>query len=62
VTVPVGVTAPDAGVTVAVKLTLTPVVAEVGVAIRAVEVVTGTGLTVTINAAEVLGLKFVSPP
>ena len=57
-----GVTAPDAGVTVAVKPTLTPVTAEVGEAARAVEVATGAGLTVTTSAAEVLGLKLVSPP
>lgn len=61
-TVPEGVTAPDAGVTVAVKLTLTPVAPDVGNAVRAVDVATRTGLTVTTKASEVLGLKLVSPP
>ena len=66
VTVPVGAVVPDAGVTVAVKVRLVPLVAVVAEAARAVVVeMTGDVVMVTETADEALLLKavgVVAPP
>ena len=64
VTVPVGTAVPDAGVVVAVRVMLVPVGAVVAEAVNAVVVAMrgGAAVTVTVTAAEVLPLKFASPP
>ena len=63
VTVPAGMTVPDAAVTVVAKATLAPTSAEVGDAISVVTVATtGTALTVTATGVDVLPVKLVSPP
>ena len=63
VTVPVGVVVPEAGETIAVKVMLVPLTADVADAVSAVDVETGTttAFTVTVIAVEVLPLKLVSP-
>src|SRR5580698_110408 len=63
VTVPVGVVVPEAGETVAVKVMLVPLTADVAEAVSAVDVATGTttAFTVTVTADEVLPLKLMSP-
>jgi hypothetical protein len=62
VTVPVGTVVPDFGATVAVKVTLCPVLTWVGEAVS--DVVVGTLLEVifTVTAVEVDPASFVSPP
>lgn len=63
VTVPVGVVVPEAGATVAVKVTLVPLRAVEAEADSEVVVATRTGaaLTVTMTGVEVLPLKLASP-
>jgi hypothetical protein len=60
VTVPVGVTVPEAGFTVAVKVTAVPKID--GLFDEATEVELATLFTVCIRAGEVLLAKFASPP
>lgn len=64
VTVPVGIAVPEAGVTVALKVILVPVCADVAEAVNAVVVAvrTGAAVTVTVTAVDVLPLKLASPP
>jgi hypothetical protein len=61
VTVPLGVTEPEAGETSAVKVRLVPMRADVAEAESAVAVPTSAGFTVTLTALEVLPLKLKSP-
>jgi hypothetical protein len=51
-TVPVGVVLPDCGATLAVKVTLCPVLIPVAEEVRVVVVVTVLGATLTVTAAE----------
>ena len=61
VTVPAGVVVPEAGETIAVKVMLVPLTADVADAVSAVDVATGKAFTVTATAEEVLPLKLESP-
>ena len=62
VTVPVGVPVPDAGVTVALKVTLAPVLTVVADAVSFVVVAVNTGaVTATVMAEEVLPANVVLP-
>ena len=64
VTVPVGIAEPEAGVTVAVKVTLVPLTAVVAEDVRVVVVAMpgAAGLTATVTVDDTLPRKVVDPP